>query len=218
MAETAAALTQAMIEAAQFLERQQWKFCLIGGIAAGHWGRSRNTEDVDFVLLAGFGDERTFIKPLVKSFRGRLPDTDSFAIENRVVLLKASNGVAIDISLGALPFEEEMLNRAVKAEVLPGVFVPMATAEDLVVMKAIAWRPRDIDDIERIIAAQDRKLDLIYIRRWLAELSAIDPEFDVSDRFEQLLLSVNQRMQAAPKPSKASNKKSSKRQPQKRTE
>lgn len=92
-----------------------------------------------------------------------------------------------------------MLRRAKIKEVLPGVRVRTATAEDIVVMKSIAGRPRDVDDIERIIATQGKKLDAEYIRRWLAEFSEALPETDLVGFFESTVKSVDDRMKKAPR-------------------
>lgn len=189
----------ALAEIAEFLEEQGWKYCLIGGLAASYWGQPRNTKDVDVVLLTGIGDEDRFIKPLTKAFTTRMAGADRFALSSRVVLLQTKEGVGIDVSLGALPFEEEMLRRAKVHEVLPGVRVRTATAEDIVVMKAIAQRPRDVDDIERIIAVQGTKLNVDYIRHWLTDFEEVLSETDLLDFFDQTVASVNERMRKTPR-------------------
>ncbi|HXG22789.1 MAG TPA: hypothetical protein VNN62_27410 [Methylomirabilota bacterium] len=47
----------------------------------------------------------------------------------------------------------------------------MPTPEDLIVMTAIAHRPRDVLDIESVMGAHP-KLNLRQIRRWVQEFSA----------------------------------------------
>jgi hypothetical protein len=63
--------------------------------------------------------------------------------------------IDVDISFGLFPFEREAVAHAITHEV-GGILVPLPTAEDLLVMKAIAHRPRDIVDIESILAAQPK--------------------------------------------------------------
>lgn len=189
----------ALAEIVAFLKKQGWQYCLIGGLAASYWGQPRSTKDVDIVLLTGIGDEERFIKPLTTAFAARVAGADQFALTNRVILLQTKKGVGIDVSLGALPFEEEMLRRATVREVLPGVRVRIATPEDIVVMKSIANRPRDVDDIERIIAAQGKKLDADYIRHWLSDFSEFLSEIDLLDFFDRTVASVNERMKKTPR-------------------
>ena len=151
------------------------------------------------MLLTGLGDEKQFIQRLVKAFTLRVAGADQFAMTSRVLLLQSKQGIGIDVSLGALPFEVEMLRRATLEKVLPGIRVRTATAEDIVVMKTVAGRPRDVDDIERIIATQGKKLDTDYIRRWLNDLAEFYIESDLLGFFEQTLASVNERMKKAPR-------------------
>ena len=70
------------------------------------WGEPRLTQDVDLTLLTGFGNEEAFIDGLLAGFEGRRPDARSFALRYRVLLLRASNGVPLDVALGAMLFEE----------------------------------------------------------------------------------------------------------------
>lgn len=198
---------RALEQLSQFCDQQGWDYCLIGGLAASYWGEPRFTKDVDFVVFTGFGDEADFISKLAQAFELRMPDAAEFALLSRVLILNSPEGVALDVSFGAIDFEGSVISRAKLRAVLRGVKVPTATAEDIVVMKAIAGRPQDVKDIEGIIAAQGKKLDLTYIRHWLENLAEMLPEVDVLGRFEEILASVNTRMKNSPKPNKPRKKK-----------
>jgi hypothetical protein len=68
--------------------------------------------------------------------------------EARVLLLRhAASRIDIDIAFAALPFERQALSRARWVHV-SGLEVPLPTPEDLIIMKAIAHRPRDLADVE----------------------------------------------------------------------
>ena len=153
-----------------FCEARRWRFCFIGGLALQRWGEPRETVDVDVTLVTGFGGEEPFITALLERYDGRLPDTAGFARTNRVLLLRAASGVGIDVALGALPFEEEIVERASPFP-FPGD-VPLSTcsAEDLIILKAFAARGRDWVDIEGIIVRQTGNLDWRYIERQLRPL------------------------------------------------
>jgi hypothetical protein len=58
-----------------------------------------------------------------------------------VLLLRAAGGAGIDVSLGALPFEESVVRRATTASFGPEVELRTCSAEDLMVVKQFAWRP-----------------------------------------------------------------------------
>lgn len=191
-------ISTALTEVREFLDAQGWEYCLIGGLAASRWGEARFTKDIDLVVNSGIGDEGQFITPLLKTFAARYPDADTFARMNRIVLLSSREGVGIDLSLGGLEFEQSMLSRARRIEVLTGVEFRTATAEDILVMKSIAARPIDVKDIEGILATQSDNLDFGYIRHWLADLAELWSETDVIGVFEQAVRSVNERMKRLP--------------------
>jgi len=148
------ALLKAAKEVSDFMAAQNWPHCLIGGLAVAVWGEPRTTLDADFTLLVGWGEEKTFADQLLDAFNARIADAGAFAESNRVLLLKASNGKDLDITFGALPFEEEMIRRAAPVEFAPGCMLPCCTAEDLFILKAFAGRPQDLLDAESIAVRQ----------------------------------------------------------------
>jgi hypothetical protein len=70
------------------------------------------TQDADLRVVAPFGLEAPIVDGLLRRFQVRTPAARRRAFDHRVLLLTASNGVSLDISLAALPFEEEVLERA----------------------------------------------------------------------------------------------------------
>lgn len=164
------ALFAAAKEVADFMEARDWKFCVIGGLAVQRWGEPRLTRDADLTLLTGFGEEGSFADALLKRFSGRRPDTRAFALANRVLLLRASNGAVVDVSFGALDFEVSMLKRATPFEFDSGVILPTCSAEDLFVMKAFAAREQDWLDARGIASKQGRNLNRVYILKHLTQL------------------------------------------------
>ena len=67
-----------------------------------------------------------------------------------MLLIRASNKVAVDISFAGLPFEQKMIEHATRFEYSPDCVLLTCSAEDLVVLKAFADRPVDWMDIEGI--------------------------------------------------------------------
>lgn len=84
---------------------QGWGFCVIGGLAVVRWGEPRLTRDVDLTVMAPLGSEAVIADALLDRFEPRHDDARAFALENRVVLLRAANGTPVDVALGALDFE-----------------------------------------------------------------------------------------------------------------
>ena len=141
-----------------FCRVRGWRFCFIGGIALQRWGEPRLTGDVDLTILTGFGREADYIEALCGAFAGRIPDAAEFAHRSRVLLLRSERGIPIDISLGALPFEERVVERATIYRFLDNVRLNTCSAEDLIVLKAFADRSRDWSDIEGVLLRSGHRL------------------------------------------------------------
>ena len=138
-------------ELQSFCRARHWRFCFIGGIALQRWGEPRLTGDVDLTVLTGIGGEAGYIEEFLSAFTGRTPDAAEFARRSRVLLLRSEKGIPIDVSLGALPFEERVVERATVYRFLADTRLDTCSAEDLIVLKAFADRSRDWTDIEGIL-------------------------------------------------------------------
>ena len=159
----------------QFLYSEKFRFCFIGGLALQRWGDLRTTNDIDLTLFTGFSNEKRFIDTLLSKYAARIPEAEELALTARVLLLKSDSGVGIDIALGGLPFEEQSIERSSESEYLPGIFLRTCSAEDLIVHKAFAARPKDWIDIEGIVLRQ-QKLDWSYIEEVLPPLLDLKEE------------------------------------------
>jgi hypothetical protein len=98
----------------------------------------------------------------------RISDPVAFARKNRVMLLRhTASGIDIDLSLGTLPFEVEMVERSRIVEI-GSIKLRLPTPEDLIIMKAIAHRQKDLGDIQAI-ADSHPDLDNERIRLWVEQ-------------------------------------------------
>ncbi len=173
-------------EAEQVFRSKGWRYCIIGGLAVVRWGIPRATQDVDFSLLVGFGKEQEFADALLTHFSGRILDARAFAIQNRVVLCTASNGVPLDIALAGFPFEEQVIDRATPFAFEPGTMLVTASAEDLVILKAFAGRDQDWVDVRGIVERQTGHLDWDLIIRELTMLRDLQTGADPLPRLEEI--------------------------------
>lgn len=99
--------------------------------------------------------------------------------------LRAPSGVGLDIALGGLPFEEDVVSRS-SLFTFPGeASLRTCSAEDLIVLKAFAARTKDWLDVEGIIVRQTGRLDWDYVRRQLAPLAALKEEPELLEELER---------------------------------
>lgn len=160
---------------------------IIGGIAASLLGQPRFTADLDAVILLSTNDLPNLIEVAAQEgMIGRIADAEAFARKNRVLLLQhQSSGIKIDISLGILPFEAEMIERGQEVTV-GNITLRLPTPEDLIIMKAVAHRPKDIADIQAI-AANHPSLDKERICSWVEQFGEALDLPDLWKMISQLL-------------------------------
>ena len=187
MSSTDTILLQAALEIQRFFESHHWQFALIGGLATMRWGGLRTTIDVDGTLLTMFGNEEHYIDMLLACFQSRVAGAKEFASTYRVLLLTASNGVAIDISLGGLPFEQQMIERSSLFAFEKDYVLRTCSAEDLIVLKAFAARDKDWADVESILQRQKGKLDIDSICENLQPLCEWKDAPEIMTKFHRMI-------------------------------
>jgi len=145
---------------------------VIGGIAVSVLGEARFTEDLDAMFLLSTKDIAQFLDSAKQEgIEPRIENAAEFAKKSRVLLLRHTvTDTNIDISLGILPFEQEMVERSSIQKFDDALQVRLPTPEDLIIMKAIAHRPKDIEDI-RTIVDKYPALDQDRIERWVKDFS-----------------------------------------------
>ena len=181
---TIAQLRATIADLMRWFEGEDLRAAVIGGVAAGLHGRPRLTKDVDAVV---FSDDAAALVASAGSygFATRIDDALDFSRRTRVLLLRHHSGVDVDISLGALSFEAEIVDRAQVIDI-GGLAIRIATPEDLIIMKALARRPEDIADIGGIIDVQ-HQLDVDRIRFWVREFSSVLEMPEIFEDLERLL-------------------------------
>jgi hypothetical protein len=168
----------------RWIEAEQLEATVIGGVAAGLQGQPRLTDDVDVVVLDA-DPEALIASGKQYGFEPRFADALDFSRRTRVLLMRHSSGVDVDLSLGVLPFEREVIERAQTIDAA-GLHIDIATPEDLIIMKSLARRPQDIADIVGIIEVQPN-LDIERIRRWVREFSSVLEMPEILDDLDLLL-------------------------------
>ncbi len=155
--------------ALEVLEQAGILHALIGGMAANLYrSEFRATKDFDF---------------LVETFEGlhEALETAGFEVElgahgtqDEWLIRATVDGIGCDFSLAEIDIQERTI---INAQSNAGI----ATVEDLIVLKLIANRPQDLDDLASIIKG-GRSIDLEYVRAWSTKL---DDDFGTASRFQR---------------------------------
>lgn len=161
----------ALAAALRFLEAPSM---VIGGVAVIAHGVPRLTVDIDATVWSEDVELESLLTALARHrIEPRIRDALEFARRRQVLLLKHQpSGTPLEITLASLPFEREALARAATLRVA-GVEIPIVSAEDLVVYKAVAWRDRDRSDVEELLALHGSGMNLERVRRLVREFAEL---------------------------------------------
>jgi len=142
-------VTDALIS---ILQEGHFEYALIGGLAVVLQGHNRFTQDVDALVW----DLDNRLEQLVqiadkRGFRLARLDGLDHVRSTRILHLLAEDGTAVDVFLGFLPFEHDVIHRAERMAIHEGLTAFVATPEDLIIMKLIASRSRDLYDVTALL-------------------------------------------------------------------
>ncbi len=142
----------------------QVRWYIFGAQAAILHGAARFTEDIDITVDLGTRTTRVLTDALQsEGFQARVTD-DEFIERTRVLpILHAATGIPVDVVLAGPGLEERFFEGVVLVEI-EGIAVPVARAEDLVVMKILAGRPKDIEDVVTILGTKKNTFDVQRVR------------------------------------------------------
>ena len=138
-----------------------------GALALGFYAAPRGTSDVDLNIFVDADDPHAALDVL-KAGGVEVDPTAARTIAARGDLFVEHGGCRLDLFFSSIPMQHRAAQRTRQVDLL-GTSVPILSAEDLVVLKLLFNRHKDIVDIEHLIAAVGRELDRAYIRSVLIE-------------------------------------------------
>jgi hypothetical protein len=144
---------------------------LFGAQAAIVYGAARLTADVDVTvrLPDAMSSQSLAARLADRGFRLRISDP-AFIERTRVIpFVHDATGLPLDVVLAGPGIEDQFLSR-VHVLSIEGVQVYVASPEDLIVMKILAGRPKDLDDVRAVVAALGAQLDGDYVATTLTLL------------------------------------------------
>lgn len=150
-----------------FFRRLNIPFCITGGLAVQVRGEARFTRDIDLCVHVSFENQEDIIEAISSEFESRFSDAAEFARNNQIFPVIVG-GVDVDIALGLTSFEAQAISNATSEQLSVDLSLPVVSAEDLIVFKVLAARPKDLQDLSSILARNASCLNLVYIRDTLA--------------------------------------------------
>ncbi|MFO0914470.1 MAG: DUF6036 family nucleotidyltransferase [Pirellulales bacterium] len=183
-------LEEALQQVVHALDRARIPYAILGGLAVRVYAIPRFTSDIDLMIAIERGD----IPRLWQSLESagceiREPFRSGWLGEvGGLPLVRASmpvrNGwIEVDIFLAECSFQRSIMDRR-KLIDTPAGQMAFASPEDLVLLKLIAGRPKDLLDVQDILFTMG-DLDRPYMTRWADSLEigqALQRALDENDR------------------------------------
>lgn len=172
------------------LDEEARAHALIGGLAIAVRANPRFTDDVDFALSCSDADAEALVRSFVR--RGFTMDallmTKSTNRIATVRLKPRGSEVLVDLLFDFTGIESEIVGSATDAELRPGLVMRVATIPHLIAMKVLAFRKKDMIDLESLFEVAG-SADLALARKAIAAISRAgkEPKRDLSADLNRLL-------------------------------
>ena len=169
-----------------FLNNQELNYLVIGGIAVSVIGEPRETKDIDLCIFIKRTDVADFLGKA--ETKGYIVDRDNMVKRVRETgTFNIMDGkVRIDFLVASHKFEKSAFKRKIEIE-MQGVKAYYPAPEDLMLLKIVAGRLRDLADAERIAIRYFGKLDKEYLLNWAMKLSDEAEDMRIYSEVKRLL-------------------------------
>jgi hypothetical protein len=153
-------------------------YALMGGIAVRTYGIPRPTYDIDFTIALErvdlpilFHKAREVGYTIPEEYTGGWVDQVAGMALIKLRVYLEERGIDIDIFLAESPFQKELLARRREGRLNDSI-AWFVSPEDLILLKLLAGRPRDLADVGDILFTQG-KLNQGYMRSWAERLGVL---------------------------------------------
>jgi hypothetical protein len=144
-------------------------FALVGGLAVSAWSPPRATADVDLLVLVDSSNLNYLVKALCDA--GMNAELRRGGVDDPVPCLIRAD--ALDIVVATKKYEAEAIEQSIVVNIA-GKDIPVASPEYLIILKLKAAGPRDLLDVQEILASNlvDRALLAEIAARYRIELTS----------------------------------------------
>ena len=172
---TAAEVARTIADA---LDRHGLPYAIGGAIALGFYAVPRATVDVDVNVFVPPADQ--LARALIAlADAGFLPDEEESQLRARANteghFRGSIRGLRVDVFVPAIAYYAQLASRR-RQVTLQGKPLWILSPEDLVVLKMMFFRRKDLADVEAVLRDQGASLDRQFVRRQLIELVGLEDE------------------------------------------
>lgn len=169
-------LLQTLERLANIFAAMNIRYALGGAVAMSFHGYVRATRDLDVLVLVPATRAQEFADTLTDAgFRMHDDEGRSIAVDvERMLVSQRERGhfavwwklVRAEVFSPVVPLQDAVLTRTILVS-LEDFDVCVTTAEDLILLKMVFHRDKDLVDVRRLLAANVSSLDFDYIEDWI---------------------------------------------------
>lgn len=168
-AERGVGMSEKVVRLHEALARAGVPHALGGAIAVDYYRIPRATIDIDLNVFVPPEEGGQIVEVLGEEFVVSNPEALKSEIAERGQGMTYWGETRIDLFFIASEFNEAMAARVREVPYLDAT-IPILSAEDIVVMKAVFDRTQDWADIEAVCKLRGDELDADYMKHWLVEI------------------------------------------------
>jgi hypothetical protein len=168
-----------------------FRWYVFGAQAVVAYGRPRMTADVDVTVDLAGESPLELVRILTHSgFEQRIGLEDEFVLSRRLLpLAHSATGVPVDVIISQPGLQEDFLARSRLVDD-GGIEVPLICAEDLVAMKILAGRRKDLEDVRGVLFERWESIDLTAVEDVLSLFEGPRDEGKLRRRLKRLVKQV----------------------------
>lgn len=183
------AFVDAIKEVFDFLDSEKISYFIIGGVAVGILGDPRFTYDLDVDIFLSKDALPQFLKHAHKS-KFRLNEKQSLSDATSFGTFRMFRGdIQVDCIIASTPLEDSVLERCKRMELFDTT-VSVPTPEDLILLKIIPGRPKDLMDAESVVLRHGNSLDKTYLETWAKKICDEAEDFRIWRDLQALLKKI----------------------------
>lgn len=179
-------------KAIDLLNETETSYILVGGLAAGLIGEPRVTNDADFIIHINKKNLTTFLTTAERKGFKFDEKIVRETFDTRGVFRLHCSQLHIDFIKLSIGLEKSAFKRKRNIKIMQRqVYIPRP--EDLILLKLIAGRGRDLLDVENIFIRHWPRLDRGYLEEWAMKISDEAQDLAVWNRLEKLMESFKKK-------------------------
>jgi hypothetical protein len=172
-----------------FLERHGTRYLVIGGLAVVAVGEPRTTADADAIVYVSPAEADALILRAAEAGFDVREEVERERFMATGTMRFRKGPYQIDLIAASLPFEEMAFDRASVHELF-GIRLPFPSPEDLILLKVLAGRDKDMLDALGVARRHAERLDVPYLEQTLRPICDLAEDMTPWRRLERVLAAI----------------------------